>query len=164
MDPSAGVSPLVVQHTEQGLRLIDLLQRKIAFAPSKLPPFDKARWRKALDLVVKATMCCAEEEVKQLRGLADELEKEEQAEAAQMAQAAELAAPIPPTSTYPLNATTTLELTSYSDPSTPSAGTSFQNAEFDPLAPFNTTADYDDFFRSLGLVPPTPLPMDFLQS
>lgn len=150
-----------MQHTEQGLRLLDLVQRKLASPPAKLSPFDKARWRKALDLVVKATMCCAEEEIKQLRGLADELEMEEQVEAAQMAKAVDLAAPIPPTSTCPLNATTTLDLSSYADPSTPSAGTSFQ---FDPLAPFNTTADYDDFFRSLGLVPPAPLPVDFLQS
>ncbi|ORY52710.1 hypothetical protein BCR35DRAFT_18801 [Leucosporidium creatinivorum] len=164
LDPSSSVSPLIVKHTDQGLRLLDHLQRKVTSPPSQLPPFDKARWRKALDLVVKATMCCAEEEIKQLRGLADELEKEEQTEAASAAQAVDFAPPMPPTSTYPLNATTTLDLSAYPDLSTPSAGTSFHTAEFDPLAPFNTTADYDDFFRSLGLVPPTPLPMDFLQS
>lgn len=162
LDPSASVSPLIVQHTEHGLRLLDLLQRKIAFPPAELPPFDKARWRKALDVVIKATMCCAQEEIEQLRGLAEELEAEEKAEAATMT---ELAVSMPLTSTYPLNATTTLGVSSYTEPSTPSAGTSYQNAEpFDPLAPFNTTADYDDFFRSLGLVPPAPLPLDFLQS
>ena len=124
-------------HTLEGIRILEILvaeERALQLAPRQ--PSDLERLKSALNVISRATLCTAPEETLELRALANLLSS-----ARAMAEPSRA-----PTAAY--------------DPSfaLPFAGIQA------PAVPSETPAPefelYDDFFRSLGFLPPTVYPED----
>lgn len=125
-----------IQHTVQGLRILDILsaeefaqqqlRQSTSTQVSQLPPFSPERYSRALDLIACNTMCIGPEETLYLGEVADSL----------LASSPQNA---PPPAAAPAAALDPL----HSLPFFPTTGAVRGGEE-----------EYDDFFRSVGFLPP----------
>ena len=165
----------VARQATECVRIIEalLLEQDFVRTHGTRVTFDFARHTRTLDIVTNATMCCGANETKDLRKLADELERSVarlRGEAGPSTLPRESGSISTTSASVPSLGWSTGPMISV-EPSLPSstsaqqqpAATSVSTDFFVPSAaapgaapfePFTSLTDYDDFFRSLGFVSP----------
>jgi hypothetical protein len=115
--------------------------------------FDAIAFRKIVDDAAKASLACAVDETNQMRRLAEELNRRTQNGRLQVVPPPPIIDPLTPT--QPLDPLISAAAYLTSDPFRSS------NSSTLSLAISNTASDYDDdFYRSLGFLPPTVNPVN----